>query len=135
MKLILFAALDPSERNFYVLLILLAIMIIWLLMKIALIGWLVWDRKQQQLRDADRTKHESELYHSVRNLLAATKGRIEAEESKRQQTAHQIKEELKEEIKKVPEPTAEKVVDKLEKIRQDGDSGFNKKPPVPPFPA
>lgn len=91
----------------------------WIITEAVAITWLVWDRRQQRIRDREKLVHDGELYHAVRNLLAAIKGRFDIDEVKRDMAAKEIKSELKE----VPKKTADEIKDKVvEAIKADIES-------------
>jgi hypothetical protein len=91
----------------------LAVFALYLLAKIVLISWLVWDRTQQRRRDEEREaaqrERDGEFYHTIRDALAPVVGRLVLLEALTKQSATEIKHD----VQATPDATANKVVDAL----------------------
>ena len=105
------------------------IIAVWFVKNVLIIGWLVWDRREQRQEREKERKEQAELYHTTRNLLAATKGRLDIEKVQREMAVKEIKDEVKKVTEKVPEPTADAVVEKIKTVMPVPDSGQFPKPP------
>lgn len=98
------------------------LMAMWIFMKVILITYLIWDRRQQRNRDEERDRAEQRredgIWADIRSLLTTQKGWQVVQVA----TAKQVAEEVITKIDENPIKTAEKVVEALAKTPSSGDS-------------